>query len=292
MKGNKKQYTYSFEEEHTGYSDGAFREVDVYETFVVKRPKTDDSEPEFYTYFSWYKGEGCENCPFKERCSAFDRYHYEYEGREFEQELEKFEKEVAEYFDNLEDQECCGFCGGIEHNGDYIDPKEGQRCCEKEYNIWCDFEGHRGGLCDVLDFDEYSYEVVMRRAEICGEKYTYGGKEYKQSRNLQVKGTYNRKTQKWNCNRFQFKGCHLSKKQRREFKKLVNYAAKHKLINEPSYFNILKFAALHGYDWKPLAKTFKYANEIDFYFEDLHDNNWGFIGKRVVLTDFGGYDNY
>ena len=94
MKGNKKQYTYSFEEEHTGYSDGAFREVDVYETFVVKRPKTDDSEPEFYTYFSWYKGEGCENCPFKERCSAFDRYHYEYEGREFEQELESLKKKL------------------------------------------------------------------------------------------------------------------------------------------------------------------------------------------------------
>ena len=210
----------------------------------------------------------------------------------FEKEFSEFENEIEDYCLENNLPSCHLIHGGVDENSDYVDPEEGQRCCEKEYNIWCNFGGHRGGLCDVLDFDKYSYEVVMRRAEICGEKYAYGCKEYKQSRNLQVTGNFNRKTKTWNYNKFQFKGCHLSKKQRREFKKLVDYARRHKIINEPSYFNILKFAALHGYDWKPLAKTFKYANEIDFYFEDLHDNNWGFIGKRVVLTDFGGYDNY
>ena len=293
MKGKNKneQKLYSYDEEHVGYSDGAFREVDIYETYVVKRPKEADCD-QYYTYFSWNETERCKTCPFREACHDLSHFHYDYEDPfDFEKEVLKLEDEIAKYCDENDLENCYNFSGGIEQNDEYIDPSEGMACCEKEYNIWSNFEGHRGGLCDVLDYDEYSHEVVMRRAEIYAEKFNYTCKERKQAYNLKADRYYDRKTKKFIFNKVSFKGAHLNKKQRKEFKKLMNYAKQHNILLETEYFNILKFAAIHGYDWKPLAKTFIYANTINFWFEDLHENNWGLIGNRVVLTDFCGYSN-
>ena len=67
----------SYSQKVKHYSSGAYRDVEIYDTYVIKKPKTNDDSEEYFTNFGIYNKNKCESCPLKKRCHYLSKYYCE-----------------------------------------------------------------------------------------------------------------------------------------------------------------------------------------------------------------------
>lgn len=284
----------------SSYSSGAYKDVEIYDEFVVKKPKTDESQECIENAMSIERldCDECENCPFKKICEACESTLMDNNINNVEDITDyMIDRDIVENFDYNNVIKLFKACNNIDfqyenrYDDDYIDEHTSFCNCVSEIETWLDFK-NRKGLCTILEYDLSTGVYAMEKADIFGDDYeldsTFHKMIYylsdclldKKSKNSKTQGHYNKSVLTTEEHSALLRGYS-------EFKRIFKQKP-NKLRSYNEYICYAATAELYKIKYKNFLKT-SYEAELQKHSltYDLHTHNVGIVKNNLVITDYG-----